>query len=268
MKYFSIYSLFLALMAWTSAGLQAQPVTDQVQIRPGKTEVHVDESCRGKLEAGEPQLVKVNGESQIIIPLRNTSNQPITCTTRIALLRQDGSVIANPDPRPTGGLEGIARGFVGVVSLGVTEALMQERKAAATIVCVQEVAPGQQLQLKRSVCGIADSVASAEVELSVIPSLQEQASERDVRRQLDAKFTKIREQYQQQRKVEFDRWYALKDQLQAKKASATPMSADYKRVMDQYWAEHRAHMDRLNQIEQGFTALEAKQQQMIESALQ
>ncbi len=265
MKFLTIASLALVCQVLAPSLVHAETVTREQSLSRVSTILKADTTCNGKLDVGQARVITTNGSQQLVVPLKNLLDRPLTVATKTAFIRKDGSVMV--DDRPAGGFEGIARGFIGVVSLGMSEAAMQDRADDASVITMQEIAPGQSMEIVHSMPGEIGNPSSVETVLSVVPSSRDLANQSVIRRQFDQAFQSVRLEYTEQRRGEFDRWYALKDELQARKAAFAPLSDDYKQLMAQYWNEHREHMQRLDQIERGFAVLEAKQQQLVDDAL-
>jgi len=265
MKSLTIATAALLLHLVVAPIVYAETAPREISLSRVSTVLKTDKTCGGKLDVGQARVITTDGEHQLIIPVKNLLDRPLTVAARTSFIGQDGNIMV--EEKPAGGFEGIARGFIGVVSLGMSEAAMQEREGTSSVITMQEVAPGKIVEVVHTMPTGVDSASSVNSTLSVVPSSQDLANQRDIRRQFDMAFQGVRERYVEQRRGEFNRWYALKDEFQARKSSFAPLSEDYKQLMADYWSEHREHMERLDQIEQGFAVLEAKQQQMVNDAL-
>ena len=198
--------------------------------------------------------------------MHSDTDVPVKFVVETAFIKSDGSVVSNPYPTQIGGLEGMARGFVGLISLGASEVRMQ-KAAQVTIVTSHELVPGQSLVVEHQLPYPCDKVVGSRSMVSIDSSKSKMAHENVVRRALDEQYWDVREQYHDARKAENALWDRLRRKLQSEKSNFPPLSEAYRSAMDRYWKEHRAHLSRLDEIESKFAQFEADQKKRLTDQL-
>lgn len=219
-----------------------------------------------KLEIGETKISRPNGKLTVRVTVKNITETPIDFDVRSAFIRTDGSIVETPYPLETHPIEGMARGFVGLVSLGATEISMELESAEPTIATNHKLDAGKTLIVEHQLPYADENVVGARAFISA-GSAADPEHENEVRRTLDEQYWKARDQYFAERKAENERWDRERKSIEAKKEDLDALSVEYKRVMSSYWDEHRSHLARLQEIEKRFDRFQKDQKRQLSSEL-
>lgn len=223
-------------------------------------------SCNGRLELGAAEFSQPNGFQTVRVPVHSLSDMPVKFVVETAFIKSDGSVVRSPYPTQIGGFEGMTRGFVGLVSLGVSEARMQQ-SAKSTIITRHQLTPGESVIVEHQLPYETSEVVGSRSIVAIDSTKSEMAHENTVRRSLDEQYWDVREKYHDARKAENALWDQLRLQLQQEKQGHKPLSEGYREAMDRYWEEHRAHLKRIEEIELKFSQFEKDQKQRLSDQL-
>ncbi len=228
--------------------------------------VQMNETCRGRIELGEAEFSEPKGLQTVRIPIHSVTDIPVKFVVETAFIKSDGSVVRSPYPKQTGGFEGMARGFVGLISLGASEAQIL-KESSVTIITRHQVLPGESLVVEHQLPYQSENVVGSRSFVSIDSTKSKLAHENTVRRSLDAQFWEVRERYHEARKAENALWDQLRQKLQVEKENFPPLSEKYRELMDRYWDEHRSHLDRLEEIEAKFKEFEEDQRLRLNDQL-
>lgn len=228
--------------------------------------VSIGEDCKKHLVVGDAKLSKPDGKLTIKVSLKNVSDRPVEFEFRSAFFRSDGSIVPTPYPHTPDPVEGMARGFVGLISLGASEVTMELETSQPTIETTHTLEAGKELIVEHQLPWADENVVGARAFVAAGASFDPE-HESEVRRTLEDQYWKARDQYFAQRKVETQRWDRQRKQLEAEKEDLPALSAEYKKVMKRYWEEHRNHLAKMQEIESRFDRFREEQKQRMTDEL-
>lgn len=242
------------------ASAEAPPIASSTELLGEPAEVefgplrHViaEASCDGRLSVGDTELSRPDGRFTIRIAITNVCEEAASFDVRSAFIRSDGSVVPTPYPRAPSALEGMARGFVGLISLGASEVAMELESAEPTIVTRHTLEAGEALTVEHQFPHQSDDLVGVRAFVSSKTDSRDDEHAEEVRRTLDEQYWKARDAYFTERKQENQRWDKQRALLEAKKEDIPVLSEAYKNAMNHYWDEHRNHLSRLQSIEKNF----------------
>jgi hypothetical protein len=227
----------------------------------------VDESCSGRLEAGEAQFSEPDGRETVRLPMTNLTDTPLKIRVATCFIRSDGEVIQNPYAEIKGGFEGMTRGFLGVLSLGASEMAMVNEGSDATILTSHVLAPRQQLIVEHQLPFACDQVVGSRSRVCVVTESVNPDHAKEVRRIMKEQYWKVRDTYFQERLNETQRWEDLRNRLDKERAALEPLSEAYHKAMDSYWKAHQCHQATLAALEAKFLNFARSQEESLRSAL-
>ncbi|MFT5470155.1 MAG: hypothetical protein ACI8UO_005279 [Verrucomicrobiales bacterium] len=264
-----------ALAAGVSSYADDTPVATSAEqlgepVEPSETltlnHVKVGEECRDHLEVGEVALSRPNGKLTVRVRIQNVCDRSIDFEIRSAFFRSDGSIVPTPYPHTPDPIEGMARGFVGLISLGASEVTIELETSEPTIETRHSLEPGKALIVEHQLPYVDENVVGARAFL-VAGSNLDLEHESEVKRTLEEQYWKARDNYFAQRKAENLRWDRQRKKLEANREDLPAVSSEYKQVMNRYWDEHRDHLARIQKIEAGFDRFREDQKRLMTDEL-
>ncbi|MEM7011471.1 MAG: hypothetical protein AAF585_08305 [Verrucomicrobiota bacterium] len=218
------------------------------------------------LEVSESQISRPDGKLTLRVTIKNITEATVDFDVRSAFIRTDGSIVETPYPLETHPIEGMARGFVGLISLGASEVAMELESAEPTISTSHKLESGKAIIVEHQLPYADENVVGARAFVSAGDTTNPE-HENEVRRTLDEQYWKARDQYFAERKAENQRWDRERKSLEKQREDLPALSADYKKVMSKYWDEHRSHLARLQEIEKRFDRFRKDQKQRLSTEL-
>ena len=233
---------------------------------PAQRYVQASQASRKYLSIGKGALSEPEGQLTLRFRVENISDEPVGFDVRSAFFRSDGSVVATPYPRTDDLIGEVARGFVGLISLGASEVAMELESAEPTLTTSHELEPGQAVIVEHRLPFADPAIVGGRAFVETDSAL-DPAHETEVRRTLDEQYWKARDQYYAERKAENKRWDLERKELEEAKDELPALSPEYKQAMNRYWDAHRGHLARLQAIEQQFDRFREGQEQQLNSEL-
>ena len=166
--------------------------------------------------------------------LENTTAESQEFTVSTAFIKSDGSIVATPTRRPRRIVDGAARVFAGIVSMGLTEVATDHRVTNATLKTTHGLAAGEALIVEHELPFEAPHVVGSYTFVSwTDPNPPKSDGVNDL---LDE---------------ETQRYRALETELRAEMDKHEFNTPEWKAANDKFWAAHREHFERRRKIREG-----------------
>ncbi len=257
-------TVFACILLASGTALAADETPAPLAAAPRES-ASLGADCVGKLKLGKVEFAMPEGLQTIRLPLTCLDNEPVNFLIRTRFIQADDET-STPQK---GGFETISRGFVGLISLGASEAALQREVSSdeAVIATRHRLEPGESIvvehQLPYTTPGLLGSVSRVSLETPETTSPRESR----IRQSFSEEYWDRRERYFQARRVENARWEALRSNLARLRQNFEPLSEGYREAMKGYWAAHRAHRLRLQTIEDDFQSFAEAHRAELEAQL-
>jgi hypothetical protein len=268
------WSLLLCVPAAAFADRDAEVVSSKdlngvpvVVDRQSPERVTLSGDCAGHLALGTAEFLNPEGLHTVRVPVRNLEAQPTRVQVRTAFIRTDGSVVSNPYAATKGGFEGLTRGFFGLLSMGASEASLEDESNRYTIVTNHRLEPGQELIVEHQLPFPCDQVVGSRSFVCRGGTAAQQVDAQELRRILKDQYWMARDSYFALKVDETARWDELRSRLEKERAALEPLSDAYRQALKSYWQAHQAHRSRLEDLEVNFQRLVREQETVIRSEL-
>jgi len=248
----------------SSKDMNGAPV---VVDRQSPERVTLSGDCAGHLALGTAEFMAPEGLHTVRIPVSNMEDQATRIQVRTAFIRTDGRVVTNPYAATKGGFEGLTRGFFGLLSLGASEASLEDEKNRYTIITNHLLEPGQELIVEHQLPFPCDQVVGSRSFVCQGATAAQQGDAQELRRILKDQYWKARDTYFAQKVDETVRWDTLRSRLEQERAALEPLSEAYRQALQSYWQAHQAHRTQLEALETNFQQLVREQEAIIRSEL-
>ncbi len=271
---FSLVLTSLTAVSWANPGNSPEVVSSRelngspvVEDRAAPLRVVLDPASTGQLELGAAEFLDPEGLRTIRIPVRNRSDLAAKVEVRTAFLKADGSVVVNPYSEVKGGFEGMARGFLGLISLGASEAALDNNAEERTIVTSHLLQPGQKIIVEHQLPFASDEVVGSRSRVALAASASENEHAKEVRRVLKEQYWKARDRYYQDKLAATAQWEEMRRHLEKERNALEPVSEAYRLALKSYWRAHQGHLGRLEALDSGFQQFVQEQEESLRSEL-
>ena len=226
-----------------------------------------DETCKNKLKIGAAEFTAPDELHTVRVPIKNVSSHLMHFSVVTAFIKSDGHAVQSPDPKRMGAFEGMARGFIGVISLGASEVHMQKGEHG-TIATEHTIKPGETLVVEHQLPYPTAEVVGSQSQVALIASQSELELAEAIKQEMHEEYWKERDTYFATKKKENLRWSELRKPLEQAKEAFAYQSEEYQAAMAKYWEQHRIHLANLERIETNFATFRDEQSARLESALE